>query len=202
MFIHELPPKRQTFDMSNKNIVAKNEAKMKTYLLFYFKLGIICWGPSGIGGLMSSDFQIYVSSPQQNISPHFTFEELTRTSKIPYKLLNPLLAKDYLFNLTLLANYLLEPVRSILNAPLLITSAYRCKELNKAVGGSETSQHLTATAADFKPKHISLEEAFFRLKNSPFLHYGQLILEKSWIHISLGVPFRELNKCYESFKIL
>lgn len=140
----------------------------------------------------------------QKLSPHFTFGELTRTSKIPYKLLNPLLGKEYVFNLTCLAAYLLEPARAILGVPLLITSAYRCPALNKEVGGSSSSQHLNATAADFiiNTKKFTLAEAYRKLRTSPFLHYGQLILETSWIHISLGVPFRELKKCYESFEIL
>ena len=143
------------------------------------------------------------SNKTKHLSPHFTFEELTGTSKIPYKLLNTLLAKQYLNNLLLLANYLLEPVRAISGVPIIITSGYRCPALNKEVGGSANSQHLNGTAADFvvQDKTISLEVIFEKLKESP-LHYGQLILERNWIHISLGIPFREQQKCYESFKIL
>ena len=147
--------------------------------------------------------------PKENIfkiklSPHFTFAELTKTSKEPYKLLNSLLAKQYINNLQILANYLLEPARAILNTPLIITSGYRCPALNKEIGGNQNSQHLNATAADFviNDKNTSLEQAFSALKESPFLQYGQLILERNWIHISLGVPFRDIKKCYESFKIL
>lgn len=146
----------------------------------------------------------FIESAYTKLSPHFTLDELTRTSKIPYKLLNSLLAKKYIGNLVLLTNYLLEPVRTILNTPLIITSGYRCPALNKDVGGSTNSQHLNATAADFifNSKKLSLEEAFLKIKDCPFIHYGQLILEKSWIHLSLGVPFRDSQKCYESFKIL
>ena len=156
-------------------------------------------GPSEIGGLMLLD-----EFPLGKLSPHFTFEELTKTSKTSYKLLNTLLAKQYIKNMLMLTNYLLEPVRVILNMPLIITSGYRCPALNKEVGGSGTSQHLNATAADFiiDNKKMSLEQAFAKLTESSVLHYGQLILEKSWIHISLGVPFRDFKKCYESFKIL
>ena len=147
---------------------------------------------------------VQMIKPEQKLSPHFTFGELTKTSKIPYKLLNPLLAKKYIFNLYCLAAYLLEPARAALNMPLIITSAYRCPKLNKEVGGSSSSQHLNGTAADFviNSKQMNLQDAFCKLKNCNFLHYGQLILERSWIHISLGVPFRDLTKCYESFKIL
>ena len=138
-----------------------------------------------------------------NLSPHFTFRELAVTSKSKYQPINTLFARDYIGNLTLLANYILEPARKILNRPLIITSAYRCPALNREIGGSRTSQHLNGTAADFKfnTKDLTLQDAFIKLKESP-LHFGQLILEKSWLHISLGVPFRPLNKCYESFKIV
>ncbi len=144
------------------------------------------------------------SAPPVLLSPHFTFEELTKTNKTAYKLLNPLLAKDYLDNLTILANYLLEPARAILCSPLIITSGYRCPALNKEIGGARTSQHINGTAADFitTDKKLSLEDCFSKLKECSFLHYGQLILERSWIHLSLGAPFRNLKKCYESFKIL
>ena len=140
--------------------------------------------------------------PQNNLSPHFTFYELTVTNNLRYKTANCLLAKEYLNNLTILANYLLEPVRTILDTPLIITSAYRCPSLNREVNGNAFSQHLNGTAADFKPKNLTLEKAFIKLKDFPILHYGQLILEQSWLHISLGAPFRALNKCYESFKII
>ena len=144
-----------------------------------------------------------ISIKDKHLSPHFTFKELTVTNKTTYKLLNPLFAKDYLDNLTILANYLLEPARAILNSPLIITSAYRCPALNKEIGGAKNSQHINGTAADFTiNSKISLEDAFFKLRDSCILHYGQLILERNWIHLSLGVPFRPLKKCYESFKIL
>ena len=141
---------------------------------------------------------------ERHLSPHFTFEELTRTYVIPYKLLNSLLAKQYLNNLIILSNYLLEPIRAILNSPMIITSGYRCHALNKVVGGNNKSQHLNGTAVDFviPNKDVSLDNIFLKLRESPFLHYGQLILERSWIHISLGVPFREQKKCHESFKIV
>lgn len=96
--------------------------------------------------------------------------------------------------LTALANYILEPLRFLLKTPLKINSGYRCPALNKAVGGSKNSQHLKGEAADFIPLGLDLRQSFEIIKSSP-LHYGQLILEPGWIHISLGAPFRELEKC-------
>ncbi|MDD6172838.1 MAG: D-Ala-D-Ala carboxypeptidase family metallohydrolase [Elusimicrobiaceae bacterium] len=129
------------------------------------------------------------------ISPHFSFEELTCTSYPDFKTLNRIDGKEYLPQLTALSFYLLEPIRLILNSPLKITSAYRCPALNDFAGGCSSSQHLKGEAADFIPLNIGLNEAFAKIKTCPSLHFGQLISEPGWIHISLGTPFRSLNKC-------
>lgn len=133
------------------------------------------------------------------ISPHFSFEELVFTSSPDFKALNRLEGFKRLPELTALSFYLLEPVRLILNSPLKITSAYRCRALNAFVGGSASSQHLKGEAADFIPLNVDLSEAFLKIKNCPGLHFGQLISEPGWIHISLGTPFRALKKCGQVF---
>lgn len=134
------------------------------------------------------------------LSEHFTFNELTATSKYPHlQEQNRTLAKEYVFELTLLANYVLEPVRAALCVPLIITSGFRCEALNNAVGGSSTSQHLKGQACDFVPKGIDVKKAYEILKGVNFLRYGQLILENGWLHISLGAPFRDLSKSQQAF---
>ena len=42
-----------------------------------------------------------------------------------------------------------QPVREILGVPIIITSGYRSPALNKAVGGSATSAHMSGFAIDF-----------------------------------------------------
>lgn len=51
-------------------------------------------------------------------------------------------------SLRYLARHTLEPLRVGIDAPLLITSGYRCPLVNKLVGGSATSQHCRGEAAD------------------------------------------------------
>lgn len=45
--------------------------------------------------------------------------------------------------------YVLQPVREKLKKPMIITSGFRCPEVNKLVGGATNSQHLKGQAADF-----------------------------------------------------
>lgn len=120
------------------------------------------------------------------LTEHFTKEELTRTDIKEFKELNISLApKDKLLKLAEFA----EKVRSILNCPMTITSGYRCEKLNKAVGGSPTSQHFYCEAIDFIPMKMSAFEAFARIIISN-IEYGQCILEHRGqgyiIHISIG----------------
>ena len=134
------------------------------------------------------------------ISPHFSFEELSYTSYSFLAVQNSNCALNYKDNLTALAFYVLEPLRSLLGVPVKITSAYRCGILNKYTGGAVNSQHLLGQAADFIPLGMGLDSAFLKLCKAQQLHFGQLILEPGWIHISLGVPFRPLEKCRQVIK--
>jgi len=74
---------------------------------------------------------------------------------------------------------------------VLITSGYRCPELNKKVGGVANSQHIVGEAADIaiSDESISdkrLKESFLFIQNN--CCFDQLILEhkngRSWIHVS------------------
>ena len=78
----------------------------------------------------------------------------------------------------------LDELRRLYGHPIIITSGYRCPELNKAVGGKPNSQHVKGQAADLKYDPELLQ---FIIKN---FHYDQLIEETSkrskWIHISFN----------------
>ena len=49
-----------------------------------------------------------------------------------------------------LCMHVLDPLRELLGGPVWVTSGYRCRALNDAVGGSSSSQHLLGEAADIK----------------------------------------------------
>lgn len=78
----------------------------------------------------------------------------------------------------------LEIVRGILGVPILISSGYRAPAVNKAVGGSLTSQHMTGKAVDFTaPSFGTPLDIVNRL--STLAEFDQMILEfNKWVHIS------------------
>ncbi len=85
-----------------------------------------------------------------------------------------------------LVGKLLDPIRELWGKPLRVTSGYRCKKLNKAVGGAKNSQHLRGEAADITTGNRADNR---RLMNSIIensLDFDQLIDESDclWLHIS------------------
>ena len=83
-----------------------------------------------------------------------------------------------------LIKYCLQPIRDKLGKPMIITSGYRCKELNKKVGGVSTSQHCKGQAVDFYVKDMTIQQIVDFIKKSG-VEFDQLINEyNKWVHIS------------------
>jgi hypothetical protein len=87
-------------------------------------------------------------------------------------------------NLRQLTFHFLQPLRDIIGSPIRVTSGYRPLELNIAIGGSKTSQHMEGKAVDFQvPGMTPLEVCQIVFDND--LPFDQLIREfRSWVHAS------------------
>lgn len=124
------------------------------------------------------------------LTQHFSLEELTTTDILELKQKNFEEGRKFIPELCKTAN-LLECVRKVIQSPMIITSGYRCAELNAhpKIKGSPTSQHCFGEAADFIPTKISAQDAAALIRQSD-IQYGQLILEKRGqghiVHISQG----------------
>ena len=79
---------------------------------------------------------------------YFTIKELCKSSTAKQKGIDNTPNSEIVNNLTQLVDYILDPLREKYRKPITVNSGYRCPELNKAVGGSKTSQHLKGLAAD------------------------------------------------------
>ena len=98
-------------------------------------------------------------------------------------------SSSILANIKNLCEVVLEPLRQQVNEPVIISSGYRCPQLNRAVGGSPTSQHMTGEACDIHHSDPQkLRDWFAILQRGEF---DQLIWERSsprsthyWIHVS------------------
>lgn len=80
----------------------------------------------------------------------------------------------------------LDEIRAQFGKPIIITSGYRCPQLNTAVGGVKNSQHMKGQAADIIVRGGKAEMfRLFKLIHDRFI-FDQLIWEHGgdWIHVS------------------
>jgi zinc D-Ala-D-Ala carboxypeptidase len=118
-----------------------------------------------------------------NITPHFTLDELTFTD---HREFDNKPDYDETENLLRLAK-LLEQVKSVLGGvPIMVNSAFRCKEVNDAVGSKDTSQHRLGCAADIRVPGMTPDEVVKAIIAAG-LPFDQLIREfDRWTHISVS----------------
>lgn len=130
------------------------------------------------------------------LSPHFHLSEFTRSQTATRRGLDNTPSLLVIENLRTLCNEVLEPVRVDFERPVIVSSGYRSPAVNRAVGGSESSQHCHGQAADIEIPGVSnVDLANWIWRN---LYYDQLILEfytsgvpdSGWVHVSWRKPCR------------
>ena len=142
------------------------------------------------------------------LSEHFTLGELTKTSvksaddNIP--------SHVAIENLTRLCIWL-EALRTRYNnlygeeEPIIINSGYRSPEVNKKVGGSPTSNHLTGCAADIKV--FGIEQAMryavilLNYADNTMQEFDELLIERSkkgtyWVHFAVRPKDNRRKVCF------
>ena len=117
-----------------------------------------------------------------NLSEHFTLDELTHTD---HRQFDNTPNDSEMANLVRLANFLEEVKAAIGGKPVMINSAFRCKQVNDAVGSKDTSQHRIGCAADIRVPGMTPDEVVKTVIASG-LPYDQIIREfDRWTHISV-----------------
>jgi len=128
------------------------------------------------------------------LSEHFTEIEFLRSQVASRKGIdNTFQSELHRSNARFLCERFLEPLRAVINDPIIITSGYRCLALNRAVGGSSTSAHVYGLAVDFIPLKTEPKQAFETLiklhREKKVPNFDQLIWEYdgAWIHLGLSL---------------
>lgn len=139
-----------------------------------------------------------------NLTPHFTLAELVRSDTAARLSIDNTPPPELLPRLVLLAE-LLERIRATLGCPVIVTSGYRCQELNTKVGGVTSSDHSRGHAADIvAPAYgTPAQVATLLAPLVSTLAIGQLILEgfrrrdgrrSEWVHVSTRSPEQPINR--------
>lgn len=117
-----------------------------------------------------------------NLSEHFTLEELTHTD---HRQFDNTPNDAELANLTRLADVLESVKEAVGGKPVMINSAFRCKQVNDAVGSKDTSQHRSGCAADLRVPSMT-PDAVVKAIMASGIPFDQLIREfDRWTHISI-----------------
>lgn len=133
------------------------------------------------------------------LTPHFTLSELTASNTARARGIDNTPPPELMPRLVLTAE-MLERIRSTLGVPVIVTSGYRCMQLNAAVGGVTSSDHSRGQAADIvAPGYGTPYQVAKTL--APLvsvLGIGQIILEgikgKQWVHVSTRSPEKASNR--------
>ena len=132
------------------------------------------------------------------LSPNFSLSQLVYSETAEKSGIDNTPPPEIVENLRRLAEGL-ETVRTLLGAPLEISSGYRCAALNEAVGGSSASQHLQGLAVDFDCPAFGTPLEIARAIQGSGLEFDQCILEYGrWVHLSFSdAPRRRLLTIYD-----
>lgn len=116
------------------------------------------------------------------MTPNFTLKELTVTDHRQFD--NTPNAAETV-NLKRLAELLEQVKVAIGGKPVMINSAFRCKQVNDAVGSRDSSQHRLGCAADIRVPGMTPDQVVKAIIAAK-LPFDQLIREfDSWTHISV-----------------
>lgn len=124
------------------------------------------------------------------LSKNFTLEELIKSPIALRKGIDNSPNREARCNLATLVEKILQPVRDHYNAPVNVSSGYRCLELNRVIGSKDTSQHIKGEAADFEVGGAPNITVARWIRDN--LDFDQLILEfynpgvlnSGWVHCS------------------
>lgn len=122
------------------------------------------------------------------LTKNFSLIELTSSETATRKNIDNTPEIPAINNLRLLCAEVMQPLRDFYGKPINITSGYRSPKLNKAIGGSATSDHCFGRAIDFTVPKQDYQMVFNYIRKN--LEFDQLIWEfgdvvaPQWIHVS------------------
>tara|TARA_R100000951_G_scaffold92409_2_gene80847 strand:- start:762 stop:1226 length:465 start_codon:yes stop_codon:yes gene_type:complete len=128
-----------------------------------------------------------------NISEHVSLKEATRSNTAKRLGIENMPDSETLITMQITAEHIFEPLRNKFKEPIYISSFYRSSELNKAIGGSTSSQHCKGEAIDIDDVYSKATNADFFNYIKDKLEFDQLIWEfgddenPAWVHVSYNL---------------
>ena len=120
------------------------------------------------------------------LSEHFKLQEFTRSETAKRLNIDNNPGEIELANLKRLANEM-EKIRKLFGKPIIITSGFRARKLNQAIGSKNSSRHILGLACDFFIHGLEIKEIVQIIKDSYLANtVDQCICEfDDWVHFSI-----------------
>lgn len=125
------------------------------------------------------------------VSKYVAISEVTSSDTAKRKGISNMPTPEHLENLKVTCEAVHTPIREHFGKPIFISSAYRSAALNKAIGGSSSSDHCNGRALDLdqddKGTGVTNKMVFDFVKDN--LEFDQLIWEfgteknPDWVHV-------------------
>jgi len=140
------------------------------------------------------------------ISKHISYKEATRSITALRLGIDNTPFEYELGNMKAIAENIFEPLRKWVGGAIKVTSFFRSEKLNKAIGGSATSQHCQGRAIDIDDVYgyKTNAEMFHYIKDN--LDFDQIIWEfgtddnPDWIHVSYVSNERNRGRVLKAIK--
>lgn len=138
---------------------------------------------------------------------HFTLSEFQYSNTAQKRGIDNSIPKNLTSNINELVNNLLDPLQEAWGSDINVTSGYRCDALNRSIGGSTTSAHSYAYAADLVPTNGRIEE--FKDFVMHWLYDNKKVFDQyineysgssSWVHIAIRNGSKQQRKQYMLYR--
>jgi len=142
----------------------------------------------------------------KKISEHITYAEAIHSNTAKRRGIDNTPNKDQTECMKITAEKIFEPLRKFVGGPIKVTSMFRSADLNKAIKGSKSSQHMKGQAMDLDDVYgyKTNAEMYHWIKEN--LNFDQLIWEfgsddnPNWIHVSYVSDDKNRNRCLKAYK--
>ena len=140
------------------------------------------------------------------ISDNITYAEAIHSNTAKRKGIDNTPTAKQVEVMKLTAEKIFQPLREWVGGPIKVNSFFRSAELNKAIGGSKTSQHCKGQAIDIDDVfgYKTNAEMYNWVKEN--LDFDQMIWEfgtdmnPNWVHISYVSEEDNRNRCLKAYK--
>jgi zinc D-Ala-D-Ala carboxypeptidase len=140
------------------------------------------------------------------LSKNLALAEVMRSETAKRRGISNMPTPEHIENFKKLAEKVFQPIREHFGVPIHISSGYRSSALNKAVGGSSSSQHCSGEAIDIDMDGTSItnKQVFDFIREN--LEFDQMIWEfgtdanPDWVHVSYESTGKQRKQILKAIK--